>query len=381
MVRRSAQYKRGLVGRAYFRKFVEFTGSIGFGLLTFVVAEKTNIMGASTDRALIDAAARATGTKVGSVQPVIEIIDKIMHRVNFGLEVILALITALIAFTVIELITRIMTVDRQVTVENLYEADPKVVTLVDTILDATSRFQNAGRRSPKVQSLLSEYLELRKEAFVGFLQRIADLDIDIDSSSERSFTMHLVDIADNKISAVSLDEEEFYSGEADAEKYLREQIGWLAKSDSREITRVFVEPKPTKQAEIEKFRLMLSYHRDLLNEWKSSEDKAWTNAIGRYKYLTISHADFLRITREDADLVIYDDAYIRKGIIGPDETRRAQFRTNSADVVDAVMKFRDLEAMASAPRSYSTETPPKTVKPKVTAEDAGEPDPAASNKN
>jgi hypothetical protein len=348
MRRKHGHYKRRLIGRAYFRKFYEFTVAVGFGLLTFFFAHETNIMGAATDIQMIEAAARSTGTEVGTVQPVMELIKHIMERVGFALEVIIALIAALIAFTVAELVSRVLNVEREVTLDNLYEADTRVVELVDTILEASTRFQNAGRDSPRVQALLSEYLDLKKESFVGFLQRIADLDIDIDSGSERSFTTSLVEIAESRISAVSVDEEEFYSGEDDAEEYLRQQINWLSKSESREITRVFVAPRPERSAESEKFKKMIDYHAKLLAEWSGGPDKSWATSISRYRYRTISWKDFIRIMKEDADLVIYDDRFIRKGILGPDETRRAQFRANSADVVEAVMKFRDICATAAS---------------------------------
>ncbi|MEQ1881121.1 MAG: hypothetical protein ABL878_09135 [Burkholderiales bacterium] len=354
-VSRRNKYRLRKAGQDSFQKFIEFSFAIIAGVVGYIISSKSGFDD-TIQQSLLKRATSDTPLDIEAIRLTASAIRSIADPLFQGMSFIIALLSSLLALLLTQTGLRFVNSRQEQFISKLYTCPPETLDLLEEIVGHSETFSsNLRNKSEDFTNLFHKLWRGHTDQYLGVIQNLSEFDVDVDSHSEVVFTKNLVSIAERTIDAISVDERSFWGKDREAEAYFLEQEGWLQTNKSRCIRRIFVleEPKSGETPETPEFpsgsQDIVTRHREL-----TSRD-SFQKVADRYVWKLISWRDWHNVIKLREDLIIYDQEYIRRGLlvsVGHEaEHRRAYFRANKAEVGDLTDKFEALWLMASPPPS------------------------------
>lgn len=362
---RRNKFKLRRVGQESFQKFAEIFVAVLAGVLGYVISSHSGIDD-TIQQSLLESATAGSSLDIAAISQTATAIQSIAEPLYRGLSVIIALLSSLLALLLTQTGLRFLNSKQEQFISRLYTCPPETLDLLDEIVGHSESFARNLKSTPDTFSnLFYDIWRGHTDQYLGVIQNLSEFDVDVDAHSEVVFTKNLVDIALNSIDAIAVDEQSFWGKDIEAEAYFDEQASWLQANESRRIRRIFVLQEPSKGASAAEEPLSLSSSKAMVDRHHQlTSQPNFKKVRGRYDWKLISWRDWHSVIKLREDLIIYDQKYIRRGLIVTDGTdaehRRAYFRANKAEVGDLTDRFEALWLMASPPPPQSTTSPQLT---------------------
>lgn len=365
------RFRTRRMGQESFQKIFELAIAIIAGILGYLLS-----VGSGTSNAVFtllrSAIARSSNIDSGTMSQIEQAIREIIIPIQTALSFVIALLSSLVALLITQTSVKFMNTRREGFVTKLYATSESTLDFLEEFAGHAETFaQNLRATGGEFAELFADIWKKRAENYLGVIQNLSEFDVDVDSHSEVVFTKSLVDIATSSIDAIAAEEQKFWGSDIEAEAYFDEQVKWLQSNKSRRIRRIFVLSEP-KGGVAEETIDKLSSSKKIVDRHFVLTGKGEFEALkDRYEWRLISWKDWFGVVKIREDLIIYDNKYVRRGLIvsegGSTELRKAYFRANKSDVNDSIERFAALWLMASPP----SRTLPPAEKTTETMNEAG----------